>query len=80
MRFMRGAIFAQSQSSGKMLEMSYCVTVDWRIGPRTGAQDFRIRTGIGSGPVALLVSGVSNNSAYRWIPSHVKGDWRARAV
>ena len=33
----------------------------WRMGARVGAQDFRIRAGIWSGPVALLMSNVDSS-------------------
>ena len=51
-------MFAQSQSSGKVEEWSDWVNMTWRMGARIGAQDLRIRAGIWSGPVALLVSRV----------------------
>ena len=38
-----------------------CVKRTWRIGARVGAQDLRMRAGIWSGPVALLVSSLCSN-------------------
>ena len=49
-------MFAQSQSSGRVVVFNDWVKMTWRMGARVRAQDLRMRAGIWSGPVALFVS------------------------
>lgn len=54
----RGVIFGQSQFTGRMLEVSDWVKLDFRTGARVGVQDLRIKAGIWSDPMALFESSV----------------------